>query len=178
MAKLNLTTPIGTARYPKITSPDTEGQYADGKYKTDLVLSDGDLKDVTKTIKEFAKAEFPDVKDPKLPIIVQKDKESGEVTTSIRFKSARKPLILDAKKNRVPDGVTIGGGSRLRLGGTLASYNAGGNKGITIYLNAVQVVELAQGFSEGDFDEYDGEDAYVAEVPDVDALNAASEFEL
>lgn len=172
MAKVTFTTPIGVARFPKISKPDTTGDYADNKYKTDLVLTDEELKALKAQIMEFGKKEFGDEKFD-LPIKEYKDKESGQVTKFVRFKSARKPIIIDAKRNPIPADVEIGGGSRIRIGGTLNCYRKGPNKGVNIYLNAVQVIELQQGFNVKDFDEYDGEDAYVAEAAD-----AASDFDL
>lgn len=174
MAKVTFTTPIGVARYPKISQPDTTGDYADNKYKTDVVFSDADLKVLKAKMVEFAKAELPDVSNPDLPIREKKDKETGEVITFVRFKSARKPLIIDAKKNRVPDNVTIGGGSKIRIGGTLNAYKKGANKGVNIYLNAVQVIELQQGFSVDDFEDYEGEGYEVESNGDA----VASDFDL
>jgi hypothetical protein len=180
MSKVKFTTPIGVARYPKISKPDTTGEYADNKYKTDVVFSDEDLKVVTKQILDFAKENYSDAEVKKMvgsdnwPIKEAKDKETGEVTTFVRFKSQRKPFIFDAKKNKIPDGVEVGGGSRVRVGGVLNAYHKGSNKGVNIYLNAVQVIELQQGFNINDFDEYEGDDAYVADVSD----DAASEFDL
>jgi hypothetical protein len=179
MAKVKFTTPIGVARYPKISKPDTTGDYADNKYKTDVVFSDEDLKTLKAQVVEFAKGEFtPDeLKKIDLPIKEVKDKETGEITTCVRFKSARKPIIIDAKRNRIPDNVEIGGGSRIRVGGTLNAYKKGGNKGVNIYLNAVQVIELQQGFNINDFDEVD--DGYVADDSNFDGGDGeASEFDL
>jgi hypothetical protein len=178
MAKVKFTTPIGVARYPKISKPDTTGEYADNKYKTDVVFSDEDLKTVTKQITDFAKESYSADELKKIvgsdgwPIKEAKDKETGEVTTFVRFKSQRKPVIIDAKRNKIPDNVEVGGGSRVRVGGTLNAYKKGGNKGVNIYLNAVQVIELQQGFNINDFDEV--EEGYVADVSD----DVASEFDL
>lgn len=177
MATVKFTTPVGVARYPKITQPDTTGDYADNKYKTDVVFSDEDLKALTKIIKDFGKKEFGS-ETYKLPIGEKKDKETGEVTKFLRFKSARKPLVIDAKRNKVPADVEIGGGSKVRIGGTLSTYKKGGNKGVNIYLNAVQVIEIVQGFSAKDFDEYEGEDAYEAESDGESDENGKSEFDL
>jgi hypothetical protein len=181
MVKTTFTTPIGVARFPKITKPDTTGDYADNKYKTDVVFSDEDLKTVKANIVEFAKKNFTadELKKIDLPIKEHKDKETGEVTTFVRFKSARKPIIVDAKRKPIPEGVDIGGGSRIRVGGTLNAYKKGGNKGVNIYLNGVQVIELFSGFNPNDFDEYDGDDAYVAEADMMTGSDeASSEFDL
>lgn len=175
MARVTLTTPIGVARFPKISSPDTTGDYADNKYKTDVVFPAEYVKELRAKCLEVAKAELPDVKNPDLPIHTKKDKETGEEVTFVRFKSKRKPIIIDAKKNKVPDNVEIGGGSKIRIGGTLNAYRKGANKGINIYLNAVQVIELQQGFSVDDFEDYEG-DGYEAES-NGDA-SGASEFDL
>jgi hypothetical protein len=175
LAKVNLVTPIGVARFPKISQPDTTGQYADNKYKTDVVFSDADTKALKAQIVAFAKKELSSVNEPQLPIKEAKDKETGEVVTFVRFKSKTKPMIIDAKKNRVPADVTIGGGSKVRIGATMSTYAKGPNKGVTLYLNAVQVVELHAGVSINDFDEYDGEDAFEVQSSD---SQGTSEFDL
>lgn len=174
MAKVNFTTPIGVARYPKISQPDTTGDYADNKYKTDVVFSAEDLKAVKKVLTDFGKKEFGD-KTFDIPVREHKDKETGEVVTFVRFKSARKPMIIDAKRNRVPDGVDIGGGSKIRVGGTLNTYKKGGNSGVNVYLNAVQVIELQTGFNLNDFEEV--EDGFEVETSG-DGDDAKSEFDL
>jgi hypothetical protein len=183
MAKVKFTTPIGVARYPKISKPDTTGEYADNKYKTDVVFSDDDLKTVKKQLLDFAKENYTADEVKKIvgtdgwPIKEAKDKETGEVTEFVRFKSQRKPIIIDAKRNPIPNSVEVGGGSRIRVGGTLNAYKKGGNKGINIYLNAVQVIELQQGFNINDFDEVD--DGYVADESSFGGGDdEASEFDL
>jgi hypothetical protein len=175
MAKVTFTTPIGVARFPKISKPDTTGDYADNKYKTDLVLDSADLKQVKQTITEFAKKEYGDLKNIKLPFGEAKDKETGETTEFVRFKSARKPVIIDAKRNKVPDDVEIYGGSKIRVGGTLNAYKKAGNKGVNIYLNAVQVIDLVTGFNVNDFAEV--EDGFEVDTFD-DGDDAKSEFDL
>lgn len=179
MARVKFTTPVGIARFPKLTEPDTQGEYADNKYKTDLILTDGELKEVKKTIVAFAKENLPGCEKPDLPIKSHRDKETGEVTWFLRFKSKRRPVIIDANRNRVPQGVEIGGGSKIRVGGTLNAYEKGGNKGVNIYLNAVQVIQLQEGgFNRDDFDDYTGDDAYVAEAVGSEGDGDESEFDL
>ena len=135
-----------------------------------MAYRDAGIKDA---VTEFAKGEFKpeELKKLQWPIKEHTDKETGEVTTFVRFKSKKKPLVFDAKKNKLPPSVEIGGGSRIRVGATLNAYAKGPNKGVNLYLNAVQVIELQQGFNINDFDEEDG---YVADGDD----DAASEFDL
>lgn len=184
MAKKSFTTPIGVARFPKISKPDTTGEYADNKYKTDLVLSDDELKAINAQLVAFAKEKFSadEVKaivgTDNWPIKSVKDKETKEVTKCIRFKSKRKPLIVDAHKNKIPDTVEIMGGSKVRIGYVPSTYTSP-KKGVNLYLNAVQVIELVQGFDVNDFEDYDGEDAYDAtEGFDSEDNSEKSEFDL
>ena len=160
MARVSFTTPVGVARFPKLTKPDTTGDYADNKYKTDLILTDAELDELEATFKKFAAEGLPGAKNPHLPISESKNKETGEVVRFVRFKSARKPILIDSKRNRLPENVEVAGGSKIRVAGTLNCYEKGGNKGVNIYLNAVQVIDLQQGFNVDDFDDEEG---YVAE---------------
>lgn len=140
--------PVGTLRYPKISAPDTKGQYADGKYKTEVVLDDEDLKAIKKILQDAAKELLPDVKAPHLPI--RTDKKDG--TQSIMLKSQKKPLVIDSKKNKLPEGTQIRGGTRARIAYTLTQWE----KGISLWLECVQVVELAEGFNIDKMSEIDG----------------------
>jgi hypothetical protein len=170
--------PLGVARYPKISYPDTKGQYADGRYKTDVVFDDVGLAAIKKMLTEFAAETIPHVKNPKLPIKTGKDD-----VTYVSFKGgwnaekdeARKPFVGDAKRNPIPEGVTIGAGSKIKVAATMANYENGPNKGITIYLDGVQVLELVEGGGDvaGRFADEDG---FVAEETTSDS-NPGDEFE-
>lgn len=168
--------PAGVARYPKITTPDTKGQYATGRYKTDVVFDEVGLASMKKALTEFAAKNLPGVSNPHLPIKVSKDG-----VTFIVFKGgmtkdgeARKPALTDAKKNAIPKGVEIGAGSKIKVAGTMATYEKGPNKGVTIYLDAVQVIDLVEG-SEDPTSRFAEEDGYVAEASEA-ADEAGSEF--
>ena len=41
--------------------------------------------------------------------------------------------------------VNVFGGSQVKVSATAAPYSAAGNQGITLYLNAVQIIELVSG---------------------------------
>jgi len=55
MAKITFVSPVGTARYPHITTPDNTGQYADGKFKTKLVVPKKDAAPLVEHLKALAK---------------------------------------------------------------------------------------------------------------------------
>ena len=143
---INFVTPKGVARFPKLDQPDTKGEYADNKYKTEIVLSEADTKAFKAKALEAAKQLLPGVKNPRIPIKVKETKD-GETVTSFIFKrhaDKGKPALFDAK--RAPVNVKVGGGSVIKVGGSFAAYEKGANKGITAYLDAVQIIELKEGF--------------------------------
>lgn len=149
MAKTSYVLPIGTAVYPKITKPDTKGQYADNKYKTDLELTPKDLAQVQADVATMVKRDFKG-KNPRLPFV---EKEDGLIL--VRAKSKFLPLIIDAKKKvlfnsrtddpSVIEQLYIGGGSRIRIGVTPYIYD----KGLSFQLDTVQIIELAEGALDG-----------------------------
>lgn len=133
----NVVTPIGRARFPHITEKDTEGQYATNKFTTEIVLDEEGTADLKHQYREAAKRMCPELEHPHLPIKTAKDG-----TVSFIFKSTKKPLIMDAKGKRLPHStkIVIGGGSTIRVAGVLTTWE----KGLTAYLDAVQVIKLAQ----------------------------------
>lgn len=174
--------PWATARFPKLDKPDTEGKYADGKYKTDVIYDEADIERERAKMIEAAKKLLPNVPiaEVKLPIkeFFRKNKETNEKTSDgwgFRCKSKNVPFIWDSKKNKLPKGAVIGGGSEIRVAGALAPYskenemmikNVDGSvtrekvmeHGLTVYLNELQVRKLVENnYGTGsDFDEVEG----------------------
>lgn len=174
--------PWATARFPKLDKPDTDGKFADGKYKTDVILEEGDLEAVRTKMLEAAAKLLPGVPVTELNMPLKEffrtNKETKEKTSDgwgFRCKSKNVPFIWDSKKNKLPKGSVIGGGSEIRIAGALAAWtkpvkmkvkNADGSttteeseeKGLTVYLNEVQVRKLVESnYGTGsDFDEVEG----------------------
>lgn len=154
MPKLNVT-PAGRAVYPHISQADTHGEFADNKFKTGLRLeSELNAKELVKTIKAFAAENFPGAKNVGLPF-----KEQDDGTIIFRFKSKRKPMVYDAKRNLMDPEPNVGGGSLIKVAYKLSPYNSKGNKGVTAYLDLVQVLELHQGADASVFEIEDGFEA-------------------
>jgi len=149
-------TPFGTLRYPKISQPDTKGEFADGKFKTDIVFSDEDYAAVEKAIKAAAKELLPDVKNPKLPL------HEWEEGKGIRLKSQYKPIVFDVKNAKLPEGVLIGGGTEARIATAIFAYKKGGNTGISLRLGKVQVKSLVE-YEGGDSSPFDEAEGYETE---------------
>jgi hypothetical protein len=185
METVKFTSPFGVARFPYINTPDLVdrgGVKANGQFKTGLLFTnDTDVESVREDLKQAAAQLWPNEKfenlNVPLKMMQDKDKDTGiktDIGFGINAHSKRRPLVLDAKKNRMPEKEKIGGGSEIRMGGAVASYERpvdetviengvktkvkGVERGLTIYLNAVQVRKLASsGFSDGsEFEEVEG----------------------
>lgn len=156
---ISFVTPFGILRYPKITNPDTKGEYADGKFKTDIVFSAEDYAKVEKLINDAAKQLLPEgVKDPQLPLYSWKDKEGNDEGSGTRAKSKYRAVVFDVKNTKLADALGIGGGTEARLAVTAKYYKKGKNEGINLYLNKVQIRKLVEYTSadECPFDETEG----------------------
>lgn len=140
---LKITTPLGIAKWPWLTKADTKFDAA-GVYKTDLLLSSSDTKSIASQLKAFYEKHFPNTKG-KMPYKKEVDdtgKETGDYI--FKFKTKNKPAVFDASGKPMKD-VNVFGGSKIKVSGTASPYSAAGNKGITLYLNAVQVIDLVTG---------------------------------
>lgn len=155
-------TPFGTLIWPKLNTPDTYTPKR-GAPKTRYVVNIGFEPEVTKKLQAFlkkkAKELLPDVKDPKLPI--KADKEGRMYLTGTSGVKYR-PAVFDAKNNKIPASVEIGGGTVARVDFTIAVFEiSADNSGINLYINSVQVKELVEsGFGKSNFDEVEDGFAY------------------
>ena len=137
--KVKFTTNSGRAQYPWLNTPDTAFGNAP-KYKTNLIMDWNEATDLVSKIQEFVADTFgKDADKAKLPY--KTDDETGE--TVITVKSNYAPYFFDSQgqplvDEQIPD---IWGGSIIRIGGFIKPYRVSGNKGITLQLTKVQVIE-------------------------------------
>lgn len=166
-------TPKGKAVYPSLTRPDTRYN-EDGVYKTGMLFSEQEADKFMDTLKEVYSEEFGAKKlsSAKMPF-----KKNDDGTVTFNFKSKNAPKIFDSKGNPIKDisELRIGGGSTLKIAGAAKAYNAGGNTGVTCYLNSVQVIDMVEyssspfGAEEGGFEAAASEKfAEAEEAEDVD----------
>lgn len=164
-------TPVGIARYPKLDAIDVF-QPLDKKgrpngaekrrYITGIIFSESDLEGVKSKLSAKAAELIPDCENPKLPI--KKDKKTGQFFLEATSGEKFRPTVFDAKNNKIPAGLAIGGGSKIKLDLSINAYEGFGG-GINLYMNAVQVLELVEkgegksNFGEEDGFEFSGEDA-------------------
>lgn len=179
MAKKFITLPAGDANYPHISTADTVGKYADGKFKTKVNVPLDDAKEAIAVIDAFAKS----LGVEKLPYGPLKNKDSeGKVTVddkTIVFstKSKFKPVIFaaDGKTEVTNMKDRIGSGSKIRVHCEMWPYETG----ISLQMKMVQVLDLVSGNAspfdamEGSFDPDDfetGEDeapSFPNDAPDI-----------
>lgn len=165
--KVKFVSPFGTAQYPHISSPDTQGKYADNKFKTKLVmpLGDPEAQAFIKTIDDAA-ITCHGPKGAKLhkPYVVDEDAN----TVTFTFKTTYQPGVFDGRNKPVPSTTHIGGGSVLRVMGNLVEYE----KGVSAQMNQVQVREL-NGPGVSAFDEVEGSYEYDGSTDEPVATTAA-----
>lgn len=141
MAYVKFVTAAFSAAYPSLDKPDTTSAYPSNAYEVTALLQQDDtdtLKALQEAINQAAKAEWPNANpdDYKSPL---RNLEDGGI--KVKFKSKSKPPMQDSGGNRLPDDVKIYGGDLIRVAGSAKAYNVGPQKGVTLYLNNVRLVE-------------------------------------
>lgn len=151
-----------------LSSPDTEGQFADNKFKVDGV-ADPKTKAIAETeavLKDVLKKVGLPAKGTNLPLKKQTEKVDGKKVETgklfLRAKSNRAPVIVDASGKPIPANalkkMKIGAGSEGRIEGYFTDYettervrNADGEvevitiKGVSFTLTGIQLLKLVQG---------------------------------
>lgn len=161
--KITIITPVGVAMWPKLDKPDTfmpkKGE-PKVRYMVNVAFEPDDLAWMKK---EIAKAEKTlGVVNPKNSPFKVNKKDNSETLVATSG-ADYKPAIFDAKNRRLPDGVVVGGGSKIRLDVTVNAYDGFGG-GVNLYINSVQVLDLKEPtwgvsrFEAAEGFEYSGED--------------------
>ncbi|UYO44346.1 hypothetical protein KQX63_23840 [Rhodopseudomonas palustris] len=134
-------TEVMTARAPSLSEPDTEGEYADGKYKTEGVASEDYTARFQEIIQKVADDSFPGKNNIHLPW-----KETKEGDTAFIFKSPKKkPILTDSRGKPLKEGTVIRSGSKIRIAGVIAAWEKGTKRGVSLWPDAVRVIELYEG---------------------------------
>lgn len=140
-----ITTPAGRAVWPHLHAPDDA--FGKSEYKTGINLPAEEALPLVKKINaawkealEITKREKGKAK--KAPYAPYEEQEDGSYT--FNFKSQNEPAMFDAAGGKVPSGTRVGGGSILRVAGNVRGYDAPFGVGVTLYLNAVQIIDLQE----------------------------------
>lgn len=171
--KESFSTPVGTARYPWLTEPDTA--FGQSAYKCMLILSPTEAQPIIQKLDEI-KTQFG-AKADKAMMPFETDEETGDII--FKTKTTFEPSFFDSQGNPVVQGSLppIWGGSRLKLSGWLSPWNKNGKMGITMQLMKVMIVEAKgasnSGTQESGFEAVEGgfvmEEGATFEEPSTDA---------
>lgn len=166
--KLKVTTPKGTAVFPRLNSPDTKFD-DNGVYKADLRIPLEEAKPLMKIIDKEVKAHTGKAhpkqgrSDDKRALYFFEEDDDGDLITDqvvfkLRIKNVipnkgpnkgklwdRRPKIFDAKKNWIkPNNLPkIGGGSILKVNAEVYKYDMP-NKGVKLLPLGVQIIDLVE----------------------------------
>lgn len=143
----------GTARFPYLHKPDTEGKFASNKYKVTLLLDPADEEQIAilhKAVQKAAEAEWPNgtPEGANMPI------KEVDGFVAVEAKTIEAPGLFDARGRKLANGVFINGGDLVRIKASAAAY-VGAKEGVTVYLNGVQLIEKRAG-GEDSFESFDG----------------------
>lgn len=176
-----ITTQKCIAAFAYVNEPDTEGKFADGKFKITMKWEkDQDISALETAINEVAAESFPDIdpSDIKLPLKdgdeSEKDDYQGFITATAKTKD--RPKLIDAKRNPLPAKVKIFSGDVVKVAVTVAGYEStekvvekvNGKRvektekvyGVTLYLDAVQLIEKNNGTGGNAASRFDDEDGF------------------
>ncbi len=165
---IKMTTPVGRAAYAWLNKPDAKFNPDKPVYKLTLLVPEGPEADAfEQKIVEAGKAaaEKDGVKLKKnfgIPVKRYEDdenpKEEFKGFVRFSFKSPKKPLVIDSKKNPLPEDVFVMSGDDVRASVSVAAWASALGSGLSVYMNGVQLIakNATGGGSSGDFDEYEG----------------------
>lgn len=160
---LKLTSPRGTAVFPRLTQPDTKFD-DNGIYSTGLRMSAADAKSFIQKIQEVAKAHMgkalPAKDNPCWKFVTDDDgNETGDVQFKFKVKNLmvrdrdnpgqkkmwdRRPALFDAKGRPITGSLPkVGGGSVLKVSFVVYTYDEP-KPGLNLQLQAVQIIELKE----------------------------------
>lgn len=170
----------GIASYPKIDRPDTKFD-DNGQYSCDIVIPEADAETFMKRLIAYHKEKLgkaPSKSGNSMWEPVEDD--DGEPTGDIKFKIKvknkiskktgklwdRKPRVFDAAGNLIKGETNLGGGSKVKVSFELYDWESGGKEGISLQLQAIQILELVEytgGGASADEYGFGEEEGYVAE---------------
>jgi hypothetical protein len=154
MAKASLKSPKGIASYPHLNKADFKFD-EDGVWKTDLIVDKtAETEAFCDAIKGVASAAFgKKASEAHLPFFDHKEDDTKMV---LRFSTKYEPALHSASGAKVSrNGLPmIGTGSTLKISTAAESWEGKG-KGVKLYLNAVQIIDLVE-YGAADFENEEG----------------------
>lgn len=147
----------------------------EGDYKCDVLVDPKTAKDIEKSINDVL-AQNPGIctMTPSIPVMAQIDKETGKPTGQWIVRTKQKGLAggrpkrvvhVDAARQPITDpNFRLTGGSDVKV----AAHTYVHSMGVTLYIDAIQVITLAAGADVNIDDVFDKEDGFTVETADED----------
>lgn len=156
MADKRLSTPVGTAVYPRLSNPDTKFDEL-GQYKADVSIPAAEAAELVEQLSAIWKnfvGKAPKKADN--PMFMNEVDEAGEETGNVIFKLRvknrmnkkgelwdRKPKLFDAALK--PTDVNPWGGTKYAVSFDVREWEYGDKKGVSLQPVGVQIIELVTG---------------------------------
>jgi len=173
----SIVTPVGTAIYPHLTTPDAK--WGEPTYKCNLRLTGEDATQFIAKIEEMKvqAMEHLGVKDLIVPIVPALDDDKNEIPGAFDVKTKAKAFFKQADGSMVENNLTIvdsqknpydasngaiWGGSKLKLALNVGAVSTSIYSGLMLRISACQVIDLVTG-SQGGANAFDKEDGFTAE---------------
>jgi hypothetical protein len=168
MSKLKFTSPKGFLKWVFITGPGRKNLNGVDEYTASVEMPIEAAKAAMKQIDDLWEAEKPKgAKEPKSKGY-RISEDGSMVTFNLKTKTVyqnnepKKIRVFNSRAEEVtlPDTTKIGNGSRGRLSGVAALYDAGvAARGVTLYLDSVQLTKFVE-YKEGSDFEVDEDDGF------------------
>ena len=156
MADVRLSTPVGTAVYPRLKTPDTKFDEL-GAYKADLAVPLADAEPLIEKLQAIHKEHTGKVAPRSSNTMFKMElDDSGNETGNVIFKISvknrltregkvwdRRPKLFDAALK--PIDVNPWGGTKMVVSFDAYTWVAGAKKGVSLQPVGVQIIELKSG---------------------------------
>lgn len=171
-----------TASFSYLREPDSGREYSDDKFKVTALVSKSDeagLKILRDACMKAAQAEWPEGIPSNIRMPLRDGAEKSADLADyflVTFKSQKAPALVDAAGAALAHDINVFSGDVIRVAGAAGAYVAGGNKGVTLYLNGVQLIEKRAGGDETShmFDAVEG--GFTQELPPVETASDDAGF--
>ena len=171
MSKIKITTPRGELKWASVTGAGKKDLQGRDIFSVDIEMSADVGKDLMGQIDGLWESDKPKgAKDPKSTgYRVAEDGQTVKFTfkTSAVYPSGdpKEVTIYDAKAQRTKVTDKIGNGSIGRVSGMASIYDAGvAARGVTLYLDSLQLIKLVRYEEAASFDVEDGDDVFTSDA--------------
>ena len=166
MSKIKITTPKGALKWAQITGAGKKDLQGRDIFSVDIEIEQAAAQELVDQIDALWESDKPKgAKDPKST--GYRFNDDGTVKFSFKTSAlypsgdAKEVAIYDAKAERVKLKDKIGNGSIGRVSGMASIYDAGvAARGVTLYLDSVQLIKLVKYEEAASFDVEEGDDVF------------------